>query len=66
MTITAGKKDGLITFTNYKRTSYASNPRNTFRGSITFVKDKIKNMKSGQYDEKYVAINELPFNDYMK
>jgi len=66
MTITAGKKNGLITFTNYNRTSYAKNPWNTFRGSVNFVKDKIKNMKSGQYDEKYVVINELPFNDYLK
>lgn len=66
MTVRAGKSGGLITFSNYKRTSYASNPRNTFRGSITFTKDKIKNLKSGNYDLKYVVINELPFNDYLR
>jgi 6-phosphogluconolactonase (cycloisomerase 2 family) len=66
MTITAGRKDGLITFSNYNRASYAKNPWNSFRGSIIFTQDKIKNMKSGNYDTKYVVINELPFNDYMK
>jgi hypothetical protein len=66
ITVTPGKKDGLITFTKYNRTSYAKNPWNTFRGSIIFAKDKIKNMKTSTYDEKFVVINDLPFNDYMK
>lgn len=33
---------GMVKVTNYERTSYAKNPRNTFRGSLTFQKDKIK------------------------
>jgi|GEM_PF-717587 len=66
MTVTPGKSGGLITFTNYKRASYAKNPRNMFRGSITFAKDKIKNLKSGNYELRYTVVNELPFNDYLK
>lgn len=42
--VTALKSGGLITFVNYDRTSYAKNPWNTFRGSLLFQKDKIKNM----------------------
>jgi len=46
ITVIAGQKDGLITFSNYNRTSYASNPWNTFRGKITFSKDQVKNLKT--------------------
>lgn len=64
--ISSIKSGGLVTFKNYDRASYAKVPRNTFRGSIVFQKDKIKNLNTSKYDTQFVVVNDVKFSDYMK
>lgn len=62
----SSKINSLVIVTNYKRTSAAKIPRNTFRGSLLFTKDSLKNLTTKQYQNQYVVINTLLFNDYLK
>ncbi|HRU50223.1 MAG TPA: N-acetylmuramoyl-L-alanine amidase, partial [Candidatus Absconditabacterales bacterium] len=58
-------KNSLISIDNYTRKSYAGIAWNTFRGSLIFKKDYMKDL-NGVEQNKYVVINKLPFGDYMK
>lgn len=60
------KANDLIEVKNYARVSYYKIPRNTFYGSLTFEKGKIKNLSSGKFDTQYLVINTLPFHKYLK
>lgn len=58
-------KNSLIGIDNYTRKSYAGIAWNTFRGSLIFKKDYMKDLNWVEQN-KYVVINKLPFWDYMK
>lgn len=58
-------KNSLISIDNYTRKSYAGIAWNTFRGSLIFKKDYMKDLNWVEQN-KYVVINKLPFWDYMK
>lgn len=57
---------GVVTVSSYKRASYGGTPRNTFRWSLIFKQNPIKNLASGTIDNRFVIINRLAFTDYMK
>ncbi len=57
---------GFIKFTNYSRKSYAGIPWNFFRGEILIKKDYIKKINSHKIFKKYVVINKLSLQDYLK
>ncbi len=57
---------GLVYIVNYPRKSYSWIPRNSFRWSLIWKKDTLKNLSLGKFVEQAVVINKLDFNDYMK
>jgi peptidoglycan hydrolase-like amidase len=58
-------KNDIISIDNYNRKSYASIPWNTFHGSLIFKKDFMKDLNWLEQN-KYVVINKIPFQNYMK
>lgn len=56
----------VVKVTSYNRSSYGGVPRNTFRWSLIFKQNPIKNLASGTIDNRFVIINRLAFADYMK
>ncbi|MDR2189704.1 MAG: hypothetical protein LBP53_00440 [Candidatus Peribacteria bacterium] len=56
---------GLVSITNYSRKSYANIPRNTFRGTLIFQKDRYQ-APDGTLKNGFVVINQLPFSEYLK
>lgn len=63
--ITITSNNNIVTVSNYDRKSYAWVPRNTFHWDLLFKKDNIKD-KNWNQEYKYVVINGLWFEDYMK
>jgi len=59
-------KNGTIEFENYNRKSWAWIKWNIFRWDIIFRKDFIKNINNWKIENKFVVINELNFEDYLK
>jgi len=57
---------GLVHVNNYTRKSYGGTPWNTFRGSLIWKKDTIKNLAAGKILYQAVVINKTSFNNYMK
>ncbi|MFZ2151255.1 MAG: N-acetylmuramoyl-L-alanine amidase [Candidatus Absconditicoccaceae bacterium] len=55
----------LIMFKNYKRKSYYSKPRNSFRGTILIKPQEVRNTR-GKQSNKFAVINTLLFADYLK
>lgn len=56
----------LVHVNNYTRKSYGGTPRNTFRWSLIWKKDTIKNLAAGKYMEQAIVINKTTFDNYMK
>jgi hypothetical protein len=63
--ISIESNNNIVTVQNYDRKSYAWIPRNTFHGALLFKKDYMKDEKWNQM-HKYVVINSLWFDEYMK
>lgn len=63
--VTVSSQDNIITILNYDRKSYAWVPRNTFHWMLTFKKDYMKD-KNWKQKFKYLVINQVSFDDYMK
>lgn len=63
--ISVFSKDNTVQVNNYDRESYAWVPRNSFNGSLIFKKDYMKDIDWNQ-EYKYVVINKLNFQDYLK
>lgn len=59
-------EDNLITVNNYTRTSYAGIPRNVFKWTLLFTKDNIYNKKNHNFDYRYIIVNTLDFDEYLK
>ena len=57
---------GLVTVTNYTRKSYGGTPWNTFRWSLIWHKEQVKNLSAWTYVEQAVVMNRTTFNNYMK
>jgi len=51
---------------SYNRKSYGGTPRNTFHWSLIFKQNPIRNLISWNIEKRFVIINRLAFNDYMK
>lgn len=58
--------NGLVHVDNYSRKSYGGTPRNTFRGSLIWKKDTIKNLSLGTYVQQAIVMNKLSFDEYMQ
>lgn len=56
----------LVHVNNYIRKSYGGTPRNTFRWSLIWKKETIKNLAAGKYLDQIVVINSTTFDNYMK
>ncbi len=56
----------LVRVNNYTRKSYGWTPRNTFRWSLVWKKQQIKNLSLWKYIEQAVVMNTTSFDDYMK
>ncbi len=63
--VTVTSNNNIVTVSNYDRKSYAWVPRNTFHWYLLFKKDNIKD-KNWNQEYKYVVINGLWFEEYMK
>lgn len=57
---------GLVSVSNYMRKSYGGTPWNTFRGSLIWKKESIKDLASGQFVGHAVVMNKTSFSHYMK
>lgn len=57
---------GLVHVNNYARKSYGGTPWNTFRGSLIWKKETIKNLAAGKLLEQSIVINKTSFANYMK
>ncbi len=57
---------GLVHVNNYTRKSYGGVAWNSFRGSLIWKKDSIKNLTSWIYSDQAIVMNRLSFDDYMK
>ncbi len=64
--LSVSSDDNLISIDNYKRKSYAGIPRNTFKWTILFDQEKIYSKTHKNFEKKYVLINILDFDDYLK
>jgi hypothetical protein len=51
---------------NYIRKSYGGTPWNSFRGSLIWKKETIKNIAAGKYVDQAVVMNRTSFDNYMK
>jgi hypothetical protein len=56
----------LVRVNNYTRKSYGGTPWNSFRGSLIWKKENIKNLTAGKYVDQAVVINRTSFDNYMK
>lgn len=57
---------GLVRVNNYTRKSYGGTPWNSFRGSLIWKKETIKNLSAGAFVDQAVVINKTSFDNYMK
>jgi hypothetical protein len=57
---------GLVRVDNYFRKSYGGTPWNSFRGSLIWKKETIKNLAAGKYVDQAVVMNKTSFDNYMK
>lgn len=57
---------GLVRVNNYLRKSYGGTPRNTFRWSLIWKKDMIKDLSAWSFVEQAIVVNRLWFDEYMK
>ena len=57
---------GLVRVNNYMRKSYWGIAWNSFRGSLLWKKDTIKNLSDGILVDQAVVINKTSFDNYMK
>ncbi|MFA6256425.1 MAG: N-acetylmuramoyl-L-alanine amidase [Candidatus Absconditabacterales bacterium] len=57
---------GLVHVNNYIRKSYGGIAWNSFRGSLLWKKDTIKNLALGKFVNQAVVINKTSFDNYMK
>lgn len=57
---------GLLHVNNYTRKSYGGTPWNSFRGSLIWKKETIKNLSVGQFVDQTIVINKTSFAHYMK
>lgn len=57
---------GLVRVNNYIRKSYGGTPWNSFRGSLIWKKENIKNLSAGKFMDQAVVINKTSFDNYMK
>ncbi len=56
----------LVRVNNYSRKSYGGVARNTFRWSLIWKKDTLKNLAAGKYLEQAIVTNKTTFDNYMK
>jgi len=56
----------LVHVNNYLRKSYGGTPWNSFRGSLFWKKDTIKDLSAGTFVDHAVVINKTSFDNYMK
>lgn len=63
--INVSSNNNIISVTNYDRKSYAWIPRNSFHWKLIFKRDNMKDV-NGKQSYKYIVINSLWFQDYMK
>jgi peptidoglycan hydrolase-like amidase len=56
----------LVRVNNYLRKSYAGVGWNTFRWSLIWTKDTIKDLTSGTFVEQSIVSNKVSFDNYMK
>ena len=66
LSIIPNNKEGTTIVLNYERASYAGIPRNSFYGSINISRQDIKNIDRGSLESRYVLINTLPLDLYMR
>ncbi len=57
---------GLVRVNNYMRKSYGGTPWNSFRGSLLWKKEPIKNLITGKFVDQAVVMNTTSFDNYMK
>lgn len=57
---------GLVRVDNYLRKSYGGTSWNSFRWSLIWKKENIKNIAAGKYMDQAVVINKTSFDNYMK
>ena len=57
---------GLVHVNNYLRKSYGGTPWNSFRGSLIWKKENIKNLAAGKFMDQAVVMNKTSFDNYMK
>ncbi|EKD24860.1 MAG: N-acetylmuramoyl-L-alanine amidase family 2 [uncultured bacterium (gcode 4)] len=57
---------GLVRVNNYLRKSYGGTQWNTFRGSLIWKKESIKNLATSEFVDQAVVINKTSFDNYMK
>lgn len=62
----SSSSNGLVRVNNYLRKSYGGTPRNTFRWSLIWKKDTIKNLSVWNFVDQAVVINKVSFDNYMK
>ncbi len=56
----------LVSINNYTRKSYGGVAWNSFRGSLIWKKESIRNLSSWKFSDQAVVINKVSFDDYMK
>jgi len=57
---------GLVSVNNYTRKSYGGILWNSFRGSLIWKTDSIKDLSTGKFVDHVVTINKTSFDNYMK
>lgn len=57
---------GLVRVNNYIRKSYGGTPWNSFRWSLIWKKENIKNLAAGKFMDQAVVMNRTSFDNYMK
>ena len=62
----SSSSNGLVRVNNYLRKSYGGTPRNTFRWSLIWKKDMIKDLSAWSFVEQAIVVNRLWFDEYMK
>lgn len=62
----SSSSNGLVRVNNYLRKSYGGTPRNTFRWSLIWKKDTIKDLSAWSFVEQAIVVNRLWFDEYMK
>ncbi len=57
---------GLVYINNYLRKSYGGTPWNSFRWSLIWKKESIKNLSAGTFIDHTIVTNSTSFDNYMK